>query len=121
MTKEFVPVEHALSAASVRRRLCSYALAAFVLASFGMPVHAGAGPLGIDHRLPYDDHGIWSRSTQEAVLDSLIAGDIGGALWEGGENRVGRTLWQSIDASGAGALSSALLKRVLSRVRPLDV
>jgi len=120
MTEEFVLLEHASTAPSVRRRLCSCALAAVALGSFGMPVHAGGGPLGIDHRLPYDDHGIWSRPTQELVLDALIAGEIGGALWEGGESRVGRTLWESIDASGAGELSSELLKRVFSRVRPID-
>src|SRR5262245_34853545 len=80
------------------------------LAFICMPAHAGGGPLNMDHRLPYDDHGIWSRSVQEAVLDSMIAGEITGALWEGGETRLGRTFWQSIDASGAGALSSELLK-----------
>jgi len=92
--------------------------AAFALTFFCAPLHAAGGPLNIDHRLPFDDHGIWSRSVQELLLDSMIAGEIGGAVCEGGETRVGRTLWYSIDASGAGALSSELFKRVFSRVRP---
>ena len=40
---------------------------------------------GIDHQLPYDDSGIWKRNYQEFVEYGLIAAEIGGALWEGGE------------------------------------
>jgi hypothetical protein len=32
------------------------------------PVHAGGGPLGIDHVLSYDNSGIWKRSNQQALI-----------------------------------------------------
>ncbi|HEY0767289.1 MAG TPA: phosphatase PAP2 family protein [Steroidobacteraceae bacterium] len=81
-------------------------------------VHAGGGPLGIDHRLSYDSSGIWARSNQQALIAVLLVGEAGGALWEGGEERFGRTLWQSIDATVIGGVSSEVLKRVFSRERP---
>ncbi|HEY6280794.1 MAG TPA: phosphatase PAP2 family protein, partial [Burkholderiales bacterium] len=56
--------------------------------------HALAG--GIDHRLNYDNSGIWNRSVQNAVLYSLVSAEIIGGVWEGGETRLGKTFWQSI-------------------------
>jgi hypothetical protein len=56
---------------------------------------AGSGPLGIDHRLAYDDSGVWKRSNQLALEDLTIAAVIGGSLWEGGETRIGNTFWRA--------------------------
>ncbi len=39
-------------------------------------------------------------------------------MWEGGETRFGRTLWQSIDASAASGLVALGVKYAFSRVRP---
>ncbi|MGB8077333.1 MAG: hypothetical protein WCF09_05595, partial [Gallionella sp.] len=61
--------------------------------------YAAGGPLGIDHRLGYDDSGIWKRSDQLALLDVMVIGELAGGIWEGGETRLGRTFWQSIDSS----------------------
>src|SRR6202165_3547957 len=93
---------------------------ALLLAVLGAasPARAGGGPLGIDHRLSYDSSGIWARSNQNALIAVLLVGEVGGALWEGGEERFGRTLWQSIDATVIGGVSSEVLKRVFSRERP---
>ncbi len=82
------------------------------------PACAGGGPLGIDSRLTYDDSGIWARRYQDGLIGVLIVGEVGGALWEGGEERFGRTLWQSIDASLIGGVSSGVLKYAFSRERP---
>ena len=95
-------------------------IAACVLLLWGGASYAGGGPLGIDHRWNYDDSGVWSRSTQDAVLYSLIAGEVAGALWEGGDTRFGRTLWQSIDSTVAAGLTSEILKRAFSRERPIE-
>jgi undecaprenyl-diphosphatase len=81
---------------------------------------AGGGPLGIDHMLTYDDSGIWNRRYQQALEYGLIATEVVGAVWEGGESRLGRTYWQSIDASVAGAITAQVLKVTFSRVRPID-
>jgi len=81
---------------------------------------AGRGPLGIDHVLAYDDSGIWNRKYQNLVVYGPITTEVVGALWGGCESRLGRTYWQSIDASLAGGISSTVLKYAFSRVRPID-
>ena len=83
----------------------------------------GAAPAchaGIDHELEYDNSGIWKRNYQEVVEYGLIAAEIGGALWEGGDSRLGRTFWRSIDASVAAGLVAQVMKVTFSRVRPRD-
>lgn len=79
---------------------------------------AGGGPFGIDHEWTYDDSGIWKRSNQEFLEYGLIVGEVGGALWEGGDTRLGRTLWQSVDASAASGIVAFAMKYAFSRVRP---
>jgi membrane-associated phospholipid phosphatase len=81
---------------------------------------AGGGVFGIDHELTYDNSGIWRRSNQEALEYALIGGEVVGAVWEGGETRFGRTLWQSVDASAASGIVALAMKYAFSRVRPND-
>jgi PAP2 superfamily len=81
---------------------------------------AGGGPFGIDHEWSYDNSGIWSRSNQLVLEYGVIAFAVGGAVWEGGDTRFGRTLWQSIDASVASGVVALALKYATSRVRPID-
>jgi hypothetical protein len=81
---------------------------------------AGGGPLGIDHRVNEDDSGIWKRSNQTALISVMIGGELVGALWEGGETRLGKTFWQSIDASVIGGASTEVMKHVFRRDRPAD-
>jgi len=75
---------------------------------------------GIDHMWTYDDSGIWARPYQEALEYGVIAFEVGGALWEGGDTRFGRTLWQSIDASVSSGVVAQIMKVGFSRVRPID-
>jgi undecaprenyl-diphosphatase len=82
------------------------------------PARAGGGPLGIDSKLSYDDSGIWRRSTQLEVLDAAMATAVVGALWEGSENRLGRTYWQSVDASLTSGAVTLAMKYIFSRKRP---
>jgi undecaprenyl-diphosphatase len=89
---------------------------ALLLVALSAPARAD----GFDHRLTFDDSGIWDEDVQDAVLYALVGGEIVGAFWEGGETRVGRVLWQSIDASAAGFLTSEVTKRLFTRVRPRD-
>ena len=81
---------------------------------------AGGGLFGIDHELTYDNSGIWRRTNQEALEYGLIGGEVVGAIWEGGETRFGRTLWQSVDASAASGVVALAMKYAFSRVRPID-
>ena len=80
--------------------------------------HAAGGPLGIDHTMTYDNDGIIQRKVQLAVEDLTLATIVAGALWEGGDNRLGKTYWKALDASGLGAVSSTVLKEAFTRSRP---
>lgn len=83
-----------------------------------LPGTAGGGLLGLDHVVPLDDHGIWARKNQLLLIDSMLAGELAVAVWDGGDSRLGRTLWKSIDATLAGGLAAEGLKRVFARARP---
>ena len=82
------------------------------------PAFAGGGPLGIDHELRYDDSGIWARKYQTGLLGLMIVGEVGGAVLEGGETRLGKTLWQAIDSSALAGISAQGLKYAFTRSRP---
>jgi membrane-associated phospholipid phosphatase len=81
---------------------------------------AGGGFLGIDHRLNSDNSGIWNRNIQNALIYTLVGTEVVGAVWEGGETRLGRTFWQSIDSSAIGAVSSEAMKHIFTRSRPIQ-
>ena len=81
---------------------------------------AADGPLGIDHRLNFDESGIWARSNQLAVRNLSALTVIGGALYEGNDTRLGRTFWKSAEAMIAANLAAEGLKRVTRRARPID-
>jgi undecaprenyl-diphosphatase len=73
---------------------------------------------GIDYRVTYDNSGIWSRTNQNIVIYTTM-GLVGvGALWEGGEDRFGRTLWQSVDAGAVSGVIAYAMKYAFSRERP---
>ena len=99
-----------------------YALATFV-AIVGTiigapPAMAGDGPFGIDHRLAYDNSGIWKRSYQKDLAAGSAIFVVGGALWEGGETKFGDTLWRSLDAMVLTAGTTTAAKVIFSRERP---
>ncbi len=97
----------------MKSRLSSFAFGASVLA-----LSWGASAGGIDHRVTFDESGIWNRNVQKAVVGTLVVGEVAGALWEGGETELGRTFWQAIDASAIGSLSAEAMKHVFTRARP---
>ena len=83
-----------------------------------VPVFAASGPIGIDHRLPYDNSGIWARHNQLLLADAVILTELGGALWLGDDDRLGRTYWQTIDASAFSAVTVLATKYAFGRERP---
>jgi membrane-associated phospholipid phosphatase len=94
--------------------------AAICLTLFATCACRAGGPLGIDQRWSYDDSGIWKRSKQNILRYGSLIGDIGLAVWEGGESRVGRTAWQSVDAVTGSGLIAESAKRAFGRTRPRD-
>ncbi len=91
-------------------------LAALAFAAMGT-AQAG-GPLGIDHRLNFDDSGIWKRRNQLILQDVTPLVILAGALWEGDDTRFGHTSWQSIDGVLIGTVTAAGMKLAFSRSRP---
>ena len=78
------------------------------------------GPLGIDHRLNFDDSGIWKRSNQTAVEKLSALTVIGGALYEGSDTRLGRTFWKAGESMLLADVAAEGLKRITRRARPSE-
>jgi len=66
------------------------------------------------------DSGIWTRSNQNALRYGLLFGDIAFAIWEGGESRVGKAAWQSIDSVALAGITAEVAKRAFGRLRPSE-
>ena len=79
---------------------------------------AGGGPFGIDHRLHYDNRGIWRRRNQEVLLYGSMLTVGAGALAFGDQNRLGDTFWRSIDAMAVTGVGTEVLKVGVGRERP---
>ena len=100
------------SISSSAGRACACAL------MLGTGVSVAGGPLGIDHRIAYDNSGIWNRSNQKFLQTATGVVVVAGALWDGDSDRLGRTFWQSVDSTVIGVGSATALKLVFSRARP---
>ena len=103
----------------LHRRL---AVAVAFAATLGLhaPESSACGWSSIDHKIGYDQSGVWNPNVYRSVLIGLSALQAGGALWEGSESRLGKTMWQGIDAQLIGAATVGVTKRVFTRVRPSE-
>ena len=109
---------HRLSTDSVDiRRLARRAAGCAAALLFSL-AHAAGGPIGIDHKVGTEDTGIWARKKQLFLQDATLVTIVACALWEGGEDRLGKTYWRAIDSSALGALASTALKETFTRSRP---
>jgi hypothetical protein len=77
------------------------------------------GPLGIDHNVTLDNDGVTLRRFQLWVEDGVVLGLGMGALWYGGESRIGNTYWRAVDAAVLGGIASTALKATFTRSRPI--
>ena len=75
---------------------------------------------GMDHKVDKDESGIWNPNIERGLLLGLTVGQVGLAVWEGGESRLGDTAWRGIDSEIIAAVSSEAMKRVFTRVRPSE-
>jgi membrane-associated phospholipid phosphatase len=90
-----------------------------LLLTFSLTLPAGsvqAWPL--DHRLNYNNSGFWAHNVQTDMIDVLVVGEIAAGLWVGGETRFGKTDWQAIDSTAAGAILAQTGKFIFTRSRP---
>jgi undecaprenyl-diphosphatase len=79
---------------------------------------ASGGPLGIDHRLHYDNSGIWNRNDQNVLMYGTIVTVGAGALAFGDHHELGDTFWRSVDAMVVSGVSTQTLKYAFGRERP---
>jgi membrane-associated phospholipid phosphatase len=100
------------------RRSVAAGLATVALAWAGVATAQECGWSRVDHRLPYDDSGVWNPTVYRSVVGVLTAAQVGGAVWEGADSRLGRTLWQGFDAELVAGLSAGVGKLAFGRVRP---
>ena len=95
-------------------------LAAAGLLALPLVATASGGPFGIDHRVAYDDSGIWKRSYQQDLAAGAALTVIGGALFVDNDSRMGRTFDQSLDAMVLTAGTTTVMKYAFSRERPIQ-
>lgn len=85
------------------------------------PQAALAGnPLGIDHKVNYDNSGIWNRNYQKDLALGLAVATIGGAVFADNDSRLGRTFDQSLDSMVLAAATTSVMKVAFSRERPSE-
>lgn len=95
---------------------------AFLHLTLGIPLlaQAAGGPLGIDHRLAYDNSGIWKRSYQLDLQFASIAVPVMGSLLLGDQDPLGNTFSRSMDAVAFSAVAAQITKYVFMRERPSE-
>ena len=93
--------------------LQSQFLAAVVLLTVSLTAQAG-----IDHKVTPTDSGIWAHQYTQFLQYGVIATEIGGAVWLGGESELGLTFWQTIDSSAFSGVTAQLMKWGFGRKRP---
>jgi undecaprenyl-diphosphatase len=96
---------------------------AFALLAALLSVEAAAQNCGwshIDHKVNYDASGAWNPSIYRGIVNTLTVAQVGGAIWEGSENRFGKTMWQGIDSEIISGVTAEVGKKAFTRVRPRD-
>ncbi|MDB6162835.1 MAG: phosphatase family protein [Xanthomonadaceae bacterium] len=93
---------------------------ALALSVAPLAAQAGGGPFGIDHRVAYDNSGIWKRSYQKDLAAGAALAVIGGALYADSDTRMGHTFDQALDAMVLTAGTTTVMKYAFSRERPSE-
>ncbi|MGN6228431.1 MAG: phosphatase PAP2 family protein [Dyella sp.] len=99
------------------RRLFVVLLSLATLAG-GSNAYAAGGPFGIDHRLHYDNSGIWNRNNQKALMYGSILTVGVGALALGDDSKLGDTFWRSVDSMVITGVAATGMKYTFRRERP---
>jgi undecaprenyl-diphosphatase len=93
-------------------------LAALSLLVILSPVTSPDVHAGIDHPVTPTDSGIWAHKYTQALQYGVIATEVGGSLWLGGESELGLTFWQTVDSSVFSGITAQLMKWGFGRKRP---
>ncbi len=92
------------------------------LAALALVLLAGSGrahcPNWVDCPERLGTGGVWALARSPQFPEALIGVTAGGALWTGDRSRLGRTLWQAVDALAVSAVATTGLKVTFQRARP---
>ena len=84
-----------------------------------LPVAAqNCGWSRIDRLVSENSTGIWNPDVYRGVLAAASIAGAGGALWEGAESRLGKTMWQGVDSQIIAGVTAEAGKRIFTRTRP---
>ena len=100
------------------RSILLVACIVLVATAFSPAARAGGGLLGIDHRIAYDNSGIWKRSNQIDLIYGTVFVVGGGALALGDDSKLGDTFWRSVDALVVTSAATTVAKYAFQRERP---
>ncbi len=92
------------------KKLFRYLLLSALL---GSALHAD-----FDHKLDLDDEGFWGAHYDVPKYSAILL--FGAALYEGSDNRFGKTAWQSLDAAIMSQVIAEGLKKMTGRLRPRE-
>lgn len=79
---------------------------------------ASCGWSVIDHEISQDEHGMWNPKVYRGIMAAASIADLGGALWEGADSRIGKTMWQDVDSQLYSVVGVEAGKYIFTRTRP---
>lgn len=88
------------------------------VASLALVVLSSSARAGFDHPVTPTTSGPWARQYTQALQYGVIATEIGGSLWLGGESELGLTFWQTVDSSVFSGITAQVMKWGFGRKRP---
>jgi undecaprenyl-diphosphatase len=107
-----------MQSGTLLRRLAIWLLIGIAATAPTRAAFAASGPFGIDHRIAYDNSGIWARSNQKVLMGATILTVVGGSLALGDEDKLGDTFWRSLDSMAVSSLIAQGAKLTFQRERP---
>lgn len=72
----------------------------------------------LDRTWSSNTSGPWNSNVYRGLAGAVLVADVAGAVWEGADSRLGRTLWQGVDSTLVSAAAGEIGKRVFTRARP---
>jgi undecaprenyl-diphosphatase len=100
------------------RRLSALFLACICAVTPAGIALAASGPFGIDHRIAYDNSGVWARHNQKVLMGATIVTVAGGSLALGDRSKLGDTFWRALDSMAVSSAVSQAAKWTFQRERP---
>ncbi|HET7593280.1 MAG TPA: phosphatase PAP2 family protein, partial [Rhodanobacteraceae bacterium] len=107
-----------MQSGTLLRRLAIWLLIGIAATAPTRAAFAASGPFGIDHRIAYDNSGVWARHNQKVLMGATIVTVAGGSLALGDRSKLGDTFWRALDSMAVSSAVSQAAKWTFQRERP---